>query len=129
MNICLTVNSSPWSSFKGGGQIAVHYLATYLAKNNCNVWVIYTGNGQEQIESSLNYHAIFVRHFNVKPLNLNIFYVAFQAFKLSRKIKIDIIHGNGEEAFFISLVKKLTGDKFTLTSHSPFIPKTGIIKV
>ena len=128
MNICLTVNSSPWSSFKGGGQIAVHYLATYLAKNNCNVWVIYTGNSRRQIPSSLNYNAIFARHFNIATLNLNIFSVAFQAFKLSRKVHIDIIHGNGEEAFFFPFIKKIARSKFVLTSHSPFIPKTGIIK-
>tara|TARA_B100001964_G_scaffold235525_1_gene295746 strand:- start:3276 stop:4412 length:1137 start_codon:yes stop_codon:yes gene_type:complete len=128
MNICLTVNSSPWSSFKGGGQIAVHYLAIYLAKNNCNVWVIYTGNNRRKIPSSLNYNAIFAKHFNVATLNLNIFSVAFQAFKLSRKVQFDILHGNGEEAFFITYLAKLTGSKFVLTSHSPFMPQTGIIR-
>lgn len=128
MNICLTVNSSPWSDFKGGGQIAVHYLATYLAKNNCKVWVIYTGNSPKQILSSLNYNAIFARHFNVATLNFNIFSVAFQVFKLNKKVHLDIIHGNGEEAFFLPLIKKLIGSKFVLTSHSPFIPRTGIIK-
>lgn len=128
MNICLTVNSSPWSGFKGGGQIAVHYLATYLAKNNCNVWVIYTGNNRRQIPSSLNYNAIFAKHFNVKTINLNIFSVAFQVFKLSRKVQLDILHGNGEEAYFIPYLAKLAGSKFVLTSHSPFIPETGIIK-
>ncbi len=128
MNICLTVNSSPWSGFKGGGQIAVHYLATYLAKNNCNVWVIFTGNNRRQIPSSLNYNAIFARHFNIATLNLNIFSVAFQAFKLSRKVHLNIIHGNGEESFFIPYLAKLAGSKFILTSHSPFIPETGIIR-
>ncbi|HJP17131.1 MAG: hypothetical protein CMD96_07025 [Gammaproteobacteria bacterium] len=128
MNICLTVNSSPWSDFKGGGQIAVHYLATNLAKNNCNVWVVYTGNSQNKSLPSLNYSAIFAKHFNVKTVNLNIFSVAFQVLKLSRKVHLDIIHGNGEEAFFIPYLVKLRGSKFVLTSHSPFIPKTGIIK-
>ena len=128
MNICLTVNSSPWSGFKGGGQIAVHYLATYLAKNNCNVWVIFTGNNRRQIPSSLNYNAIFARHFNIATLNLNIFSVAFQALKLSRKVHLNIIHGNGEESFFIPYLAKLAGSKFILTSHSPFIPETGIIR-
>ena len=128
MNICLTVNSSPWSGFKGGGQIAVHYLATYLAKNNCNVWVIFTGNNRRQIPSSLKYNAIFARHFNIATLNLNIFSVAFQAFKLSRKVHLNIIHGNGEESFFIPYLAKLAGSKFILTSHSSFIPETGIIR-
>ena len=128
MNICLTVNSSPWSSFKGGGQIAVHYLATYLAKNDCNVWVIYTANNHRQILSSLNYNAIFARHFNVATFNLNIFSVAFQAFKLTRKVHLDIINGNGEEAFFIPYLAKLADSKFVLTSHSPFIPRTGLFK-
>jgi|TARA_B100002003_G_scaffold179347_1_gene167313 glycosyltransferase involved in cell wall biosynthesis len=128
MNICLTVNSSPWSGFKGGGQIAVHYLATYLAKNGCKVWVIYTGNNGRQIPSSLSYNAIFAKHFNVKTINLNIFSVAFQVFKLSRKVQLDIIHGNGEETFFLPFIKKITGSKFVLTSHSPFIPQTGLIR-
>jgi glycosyltransferase involved in cell wall biosynthesis len=76
----------------------------------------------------LNYHAIFAKHFNVATLNLNIFSVAFQIFKLSRKVKIDIIHGNGEEAYFIPYLAKFIGSRFVLTSHSPFIPQTGIIK-
>ncbi len=128
MNICLTVNSSPWSSFKGGGQIAVHYLATHLAKNGCKVWVIYTGNNGRQIPSSLNYNAIFARHFNIATLNLNIFSVVYQILKLSRKVQLDIIHGNGEEAYFLPFIKKITSSKFVLTSHSPFIPRTGLIK-
>lgn len=128
MNICLTVNSSPWSCFKGGAQIAVHYFATHLVKNNCKVWVIYTGNAEEKIPSSLSYRVIFAKHFDVKTLNLNIFSVAFQVYKLSKKVKLDIIHGNGEEAFFLPIIKKLTGSKFVLTSHSPFIPRTGIIR-
>lgn len=126
MNICLTVNSSPWSSFKGGGQISVHYLATYLSNKGCKVWVIYTGSGKETIPPSLNYQAIFARHFNVKTLNLNIFSVPLEILKLSRKVKIDILHGNGEEAFFHSYLKKFISCKFVLTSHSPFIPPTGI---
>ena len=128
MNICLTVNSSPWSGFKGGGQIAVHYLATYLAKNNCKVWVIYTGNDQEQGNSSLNYNAIFARHFEIETINLNIFSIAFQVLKLNRKVHIDIIHGNGEEAFFLPYLAKLIGSRFVLTSHSPFISRSGLIK-
>ena len=128
MNICLTVNSSPWAGFKGGGQIAVHYLATSLAKNNCKVWVIYTGKANQQIPSLLNYNAVFARHFNIKTFNLNMFSVAYQVLKLNKKVHIDIIHGNGEEAFFHPLIKKLTGSKFVLTSHSPFIPRSGIVK-
>jgi hypothetical protein len=31
MKICLTVNSSPWSEFKGGGQLTVHELACALS--------------------------------------------------------------------------------------------------
>ena len=128
MNICLTVNSSPWSGFKGGGQIAVHYLSTSLAKNGCNVWVIYTGNCPKQLLSPLNYKPIFARHFNVATLNLNVFSIAFQVLKLSRKVSIDILHGNGEEAFFIPFLKKITRSKFVITSHSPFMPQTGIIR-
>lgn len=127
MNICLTVNSSPWSFFKGGGQIAVHYLAKHLVKNNCKVWVIYTGKRTELGPSSLNYTAIFARHFDIKTLNLNIFSVAFEVFKLNKKVHLDIIHGNGEEAFFFPYLRKLTNSEFILTSHSPFMPQTGIL--
>jgi glycosyltransferase involved in cell wall biosynthesis len=76
----------------------------------------------------LNYNAIFARHFNVATFNLNIFSVAFQVLKLNRKTHLDILHGNGEEAFFFPFIKKIASSKFVLTSHSPFIPKTGIIK-
>ena len=54
--------------------------------------------------------------------------MAFQVFKLSRKVQLDIIHGNGEETFFLPFIKKITGSKFVLTSHSPFIPQTGLIR-
>ena len=121
------MNSSPWADFKGGGQIAVHYLATHLARNNCNVWVVYTGKKKEEIQP-LNYNVIFARHFDIKTINLNMFSVAFEVLKLSKKNKLDIIHGNGEEAFFLPILKKLIGSKFFLTSHSPFIPKTGCLR-
>ncbi len=127
MKICLSVNSSPWSRFKGGGQIAVHFLASALTDLGHEVHVIYSKQPGEKVEASANYHIHWVRHFNVATINLNIFSFGLKAWRLTRKYKFDVFHGNAEEAcLFRWVCSKTTIQVFT--SHAPFIPKTGILK-
>ena len=127
MKICLSVNSSPWSRFKGGGQIAVHFLASALSDLGHEVHVIYSKHPGEKVDASANYHIHWVRHFNIATINLNIFSFGLKAWRLSRKYNFDVFHGNAEEAFFYHWVcSKSTVQVFT--SHAPFIPKTGILK-
>jgi glycosyltransferase involved in cell wall biosynthesis len=127
LKICLSVNSSPWSRFKGGGQIAVHFLASALSDLGHEVHVIYSKQPGEKVDASANYHIHWVRHFNVATINLNIFSFGFKAWRLSRKYNFDVFHGNAEEAcFFRWVCSKSTNQVFT--SHAPFLPKTGILK-
>lgn len=127
MKICLSVNSSPWSRFKGGGQIAVHFLASALSDLGHEVHVIYSKQPEEKIDASANYHIHWVHHFNVATINLNIFSFGLKAWELDRKYNFDVFHGNAEEAYFFRRVcSKSTTQVFT--SHAPFVPKTGILK-
>jgi len=127
LKICLSVNSSPWSRFKGGGQIAVHFLASALSDLGHEVHVIYSKQSEEKVGASANYHIHWVRHFNVATINLNVFSFGFKAWRLSRKYNFDVFHSNAEEAYFFRWVcSKPTAQVFT--SHAPFIPKTGILK-
>ena len=122
MKICLSINSSPWSRFKGGGQIAVHYLASSLSKLGHEVHVIYSKQSREKIDVVVNYNIHWVRHFNIATINLNIFSFGVKAWQLNRKHKFDIFHGNAEEAFFFfaGLPVKIQRLKFLLHTRLLF---------
>jgi len=55
MKICLTIYSSPWSKFKGGGQIAVHHLACALQRMGHDVHVLYSKSPGEKISAKPPY--------------------------------------------------------------------------
>ena len=127
MKVCLTVNSSPWSKFKGGGQIAAHNLACALKKKGCGVHVLYSKGPEEFPQPDVPYKIHWTRHYDFATVNLNIFSFARALEYLAEKEKFDIIHGNAEEAFFADRISRQTGAKFVFTSHAPSIPKTGMI--
>lgn len=127
MKICLTVNSSPWSRFKGGGQIAVHYLATALVKKGHEVLVLYSKCPDEVINPSTDYRIHWVRHFNVATVNLNIFSFGWALRRLARRERFEVIHGNAEEAFFNARICRKIGAVPVFTSHSPRVPATGFL--
>ena len=129
MRICMTVNSSPWSHFKGGGQIAVHYLACAFSKQGHEVHVIYSKGPDENISLDLPYQVHWVRHFNIATINLNIFSFAFKLWRLTGMFRFDVIHGNAEEAFFFPIIARLREVKFFFTSHAPFIPSAGFLGI
>lgn len=122
MRICLTVNSSPWSRFKGGGQIAVHHLAVALCKKGHDVHVLYSRSPGEVMEKpDVPYHIHWVRHFNIATFNFNIFSFAWALFRTRKKF--DVVHGNAEEACFAAWVCGKSA--YFFTSHAPWIPPTG----
>ncbi len=126
MKICLTVHSSPWSSFKGGGQLAVHHLAQQLALMGQQVWVIYSmENTLNNLTPDVAYSIIRVNHIDVKTLNFNAISIARAVYKLGKEVELDIIHGNGEEAFFLPWVANILKTKFVCTSHAPTIVDRG----
>ena len=51
MKICLTIYSSPWSEFAGGGQIAVHHLACALQRMGHEVHALYSKSPGEKISA------------------------------------------------------------------------------
>lgn len=124
MKICLTVNSSPWSRFKGGGQIAVHYLATALSHKGHDVLVLYSKAPDEVIKKpKVAYRIQWVRHFNIATFNFNIFSFALALLRIRNRF--DVVHGNAEESCFAKFV--CGRSRFYFTSHAPWIPPTGFL--
>ena len=128
MKICLTVNSSPWSKFKGGGQLAVHHLACALSAKGHKVHVIYSKYLHEQFELDVPYHIHWVRHYDFATINLNIFSFSNVLGPLAEKEKFDVIHGNAEEAYWSGKIAKRNKSTYVFTSHTPNIPITGMLK-
>ena len=128
MKICLSVNSSPWSRFKGGGQIAVHFLASALSDLGHEVHVIYSRQPGEVTQEKANYHVHWARHFDIATVNLNIFSFGLNLFRLMRRHKFDVIHGNAEEAFFFRWLCSNKSAIQIFTSHAPYIPQTSIFR-
>ena len=127
MKICLTVNSSPWSKFKGGGQLAVHQLASALIDQDQEVHVIYSKSKRERFDQEVPYKIHWAHHYNFATLNLNIFSYRSVLRSLAHKERFDIIHGNAEEAYYANTIARETGADYVFTSHAPNIPSTGIL--
>ncbi len=128
LKICLTIYSSPWSEFAGGGQIAVHHLACALQRIGHDVHVLYSKSYDEKISANPPYTVHWATHFNCDTLNLDIFSFARAMNRLMKWERFDILHGNAEEAFFAcGIAKKFTAG-YVFTSHANMIPETGMIR-
>ena len=128
MKICLTINSSPWSAFKGGGQLAVHHLACSLFSKGHQVYVLYSKYPHEQFNIEVPYEIHWVRHYDFATINLNIFSFSNVLGPLAEKEKFDVIHGNAEEAYWTGKIAKRNKSTYVFTSHTPDIPITGMLK-
>ena len=128
MKICLTINSSPWSAFKGGGQLAVHHLACSLFSKGHQVHVLYSKYPHEQFNIEVPYEIHWVRHYDFATINLNIFSFSNVLGPLAGKEKFDVIHGNAEEAYWTGKIAKRNKSTYVFTSHTPNIPITGMLK-
>jgi glycosyltransferase involved in cell wall biosynthesis len=128
VKICLTINSSPWSSFKGGGQLAVHHLASALSAKGHKVYVLYSKYPQEQFDLGLPYSVQWVRHYDFATVNLNIFSYSKALRPLAKKERFDIIHGNAEEAYWAGKIARENNSAYVFTSHTPNIPTGGVLK-
>lgn len=127
MKICLTVNSSPWSKFKGGGQLAVHQLACALSVQGQEVHVVYSKCKDEHFDIEAPYEIHWARHYDVATINFNIFSYLSVLRPLAAKEQFDVIHGNAEEAYFANAVARETGADYVFTSHAPNIPCTAML--
>ncbi len=127
MKICLTIYSSPWSEFAGGGQIAVHHLACALQRMGHDVHVLYSKSHGEKITAKPPYTLHWATHFHCATLNFDIFSIARALKRLMKWERFDIIHGNAEESFFASDIAGNSKAGYLFTSHTCMIPETGMI--
>jgi glycosyltransferase involved in cell wall biosynthesis len=127
MKICLTIYSSPWSEFAGGGQIAVHHLACALQRMGHDVHVLYSKSHGEKISEKPPYTLHWATHFHCATLNFDIFSFARALKRLMKWEQFDIIHGNAEEAYFASDIARNSKAGYLFTSHANMILETGIV--
>jgi glycosyltransferase involved in cell wall biosynthesis len=128
LKICLTINSSPWSAFKGGGQLAVHRLACALYAKGHQVHALYSKHPNEDFDVEVPYHIHWAKHHDFATVNLNIFSYLKVLGPLAKKEKFDVIHGNAEEAYSIGKIARKNGAAYVFTSHAPNIPVNGMLK-
>lgn len=128
MKILLTITSSPWSRFKGGGQLATHRIAMALHRAGHEVHVLYSKLPGDCIQFDVPYRVHWTRGFEVATLNLDIFSFAFAINRLTRRHRFDVIHGNAEESFFTPCIARRYGIPFLFTSHANIIPATGMLR-
>jgi glycosyltransferase involved in cell wall biosynthesis len=128
MKICLTINSSPWSKFKGGGQLAVHHLACALSAKGHEVHALYSKYPDEHFEVEVPYKVHWAQHHDFATINLNIFSYPKVLAPLAAKEKFDVIHGNAEEACGVGNIAARIKAAYVFTSHTPNIPTTGMLR-
>jgi glycosyltransferase involved in cell wall biosynthesis len=128
LKICLTINSSPWSAFKGGGQLAVHHLACALSAKGHEVHALYSKYPHEKIEEDVPYKVHWAFHHDFATINFNFLSYSKELRALIKTEKFDVIHGNAEEAYHFSLIARLNRSAYVFTSHAPNIPTTGMLK-
>ena len=128
MKICLTINSSPWSIFKGGGQLAVHHLACSLSAKGHEVHALYSKYSDEHFEVDVPYKIHWAQHHDFSTFNLNIFSYSKVLAPLAAKEKFDVIHGNAEEACGVGNIAGRIKAAYVFTSHAPNIPTTGMLQ-
>jgi len=127
LKICFTINSSPWSAFKGGGQLAVHHLACALAVKGHEVHALYSKYPHEKFEIDVPYKVHWAEHHDFATVNLNIFSYSKVLAPLARKEKFDVIHGNAEESYAAGNIAARIKAAYVFTSHAPNIPTTGML--
>jgi glycosyltransferase involved in cell wall biosynthesis len=128
MKICLTINSSPWSKFKGGGQLAVHHLACALSAKGHEVHALYSKYTDEHFEVEIPYKVHWAQHHDFATINLNIFSYPKVLAPLAAKEKFDVIHGNAEESCGVGNIAARIKAAYVFTSHAPNIPTTGMLQ-
>jgi glycosyltransferase involved in cell wall biosynthesis len=128
MKICLTIYSSPWSEFAGGGQIAVHHLACALQRMGHDVHVLYSKSHVEKISEQPPYTLHWATRFHCATLNFDIFSFGRALKRLMKWERFDIIHGNAEEAFFANDIARNFKAGYLFTSHANTILENGIFR-
>ena len=127
MRIALTVNFSPWSRYRGGGQRSTHQLASALARRGHDVSVVFTKPPWEAISvpSDLPYQVRWATLFDLTsrraaPLRpLSALSVARSLRELSRERALSVVHAQGEEG---ALAHRAVHCPVVLTARYPSYP-------
>ncbi len=125
-DVIITCNYSPWSRYSGGGQKSVHMLAGAMARQGLKVAAVYSKAPWERIAPHIKplYHEHWAGFFAIRPgnssplrfLNGILFYFKVRSLSTRRTI----IHGNGDEASLLGLIRNKR--KFVYTNRYPDFP-------
>jgi glycosyltransferase involved in cell wall biosynthesis len=130
MNIVLTTNYSPWSSYSGGGQQSTHQLACSLVELGHEVTVVYTKPVFEKVESPADvpYSIRWAFFFGLKSSGTALFRpfnalsVALTVCKVVKERAVNVVHSQGEEGAFIPFFVKKRNFLFVVTPRYPSYP-------
>lgn len=130
MRVVLTVNFSPWSPYRGGGQTSTHQLATALAERGDDVTVIYTKPPWEPVlvPEGLPYQIRWARllsrrSYSGAPLRpLTAVAVAREVARIVSAEPDVVVHGQGEEAVLIGRLRRRHRFGFVMTPRMPSFP-------
>jgi glycosyltransferase involved in cell wall biosynthesis len=128
MRIVLTCNYSPWSAYRGGGQVSTHRLGTALAGLGHDVHVVFTKGPLERLEvpPDLAYQLSFapfvaLRSKRSSPLRpLNAVPVAAVVKRLVQGRRDAVVHSQGEEGVLVP--DGAPGVPWLLTPRYPSYP-------
>jgi len=128
MRIVLTCNFSPWSAYRGGGQVSTHRLATALAGLGHDVHVVFTKAPLERVAvpQDIAYELAFApfvgwrsrRDALLRPLNA--LPVAAVVKRLAGMRRDAVVHSQGEEGVLVP--DALPGVPWLLTPRYPSYP-------
>jgi glycosyltransferase involved in cell wall biosynthesis len=123
MHVVLTVNFSPWSRYRGGGQRSTHFLASALARRGQRVSVVFTKPPWERVEvpANLPYHVEWAALWDVasrRSAPLRVLTTLTVARRL-RALAPDIVHAQGEEGL---LAPSVVDCPLLLTPRYPNYP-------
>jgi glycosyltransferase involved in cell wall biosynthesis len=127
MHIALTVNFSPWSRYRGGGQRSTHFLACALARRGHRVSVVFTKPPWERVAvpDDLPYRVLWAALPDVvsrraAPLRvLTALTVAQRLRELAERDPPAVVHAQGEEGLLVPTVLRCP---FLLTPRYPNYP-------
>jgi glycosyltransferase involved in cell wall biosynthesis len=120
MNICLTIQHSPWSEYYGGAQLAVHSLAKEFTKMGHRVIVVYVVGKQAQPGDDVNYGIVWARDLSHRVGSgrlLNSLPVWSRVRSLLSAAPLDILHGSSDEAALLHRAARDGRCHFVMTAH------------
>ncbi len=118
MRICHAIFSSPWNVLSGGGQLAVHELASASALEGHEVHAVYSApSGWSRPPDRLPYVAHVTTQRSWRHYNLDAFEHAMTVRRLLRSARFDIVYGHSVNAVLLPDVCRSAGVPFVYVFH------------